>query len=36
MFPIFGGEIPDLAEKIYDCTTVEVGSQGGSGDVENG
>uniref|UniRef100_A0A8D8PEW0 Zinc finger protein 333 n=3 Tax=Culex pipiens TaxID=7175 RepID=A0A8D8PEW0_CULPI len=24
MFPIFGGEIPDLAEKIYDCTTVEV------------
>lgn len=28
MFPIFGGEIPDLAEQIYDCTTVEVGSLG--------
>lgn len=24
LYPIFGGGIPDLAEQIYDCTTVEI------------
>lgn len=24
LYPIFGGAIPDLAEKIYDCTVVEI------------
>uniref|UniRef100_A0A1Q3EWZ2 Putative c2h2-type zn-finger protein n=1 Tax=Culex tarsalis TaxID=7177 RepID=A0A1Q3EWZ2_CULTA len=24
LYPIFGGEVPDLAEQIYDCTRVEI------------